>query len=301
MVVTTAGNPAFRKNNTPLKIAIASGKGGTGKTIISTNLAYYLSKLGKTVQYLDCDVEEPNGHLFFHTDIINREDVTLAIPVVDPEKCDLCGACGSFCAFGAIALAGEQVLTFSQLCHSCGGCSLVCPQHAISETARSLGQTINASIKENPLLELRYGILNIGESMAVPVIKQVKHISSAADYMVIDCPPGTSCPVIESVTDADFVLLVTEPTPFGLNDLKLAVDMLGKLDLPFGIAINQIGLGDDRVQAYCRTENLSIVLEIPYSRKIAGFYSKGQLFLPELPEFNNLFENLIHLIEAVAA
>lgn len=284
-----------------MRIAIASGKGGTGKTIVATNLAYLLSRNGKRIAYLDCDVEEPNAHLFFDLEEHYREDVTTPVPKVDMEACNLCGKCGDLCEYGAIVTVGKKVLTFPELCHGCGGCSLVCPQKAISEFPRKIGEIIHLSFKENPNLMITYGLLNVGEAMAVPVIREVKRQPVAANIVIIDSPPGTSCPVIESVKGSDFVMLVTEPTPFGLNDLELAVGMLRELKLPFGILINQVGLGDDRVHRYCAKEKVPILLEIPYSREIAELYSRGTVFLDKLPEYEQMFQNLFQSIEEMAA
>ncbi|MFC1542979.1 ATP-binding protein [Candidatus Neomarinimicrobiota bacterium] len=284
-----------------MQIAIASGKGGTGKTIIATNLAYLLSRNGKRIAYLDCDVEEPNAHLFFDIEECNREDVTIPVPKVDMEACNLCRKCSDLCEYGAIITVGKKVLTFQELCHGCGGCSLVCPQEAISELPHKVGEIIHLSFQENPNLTITYGLLDVGEAMAVPVIREVKRQPISADLVIIDSPPGASCPVIESVKESDFVVLVTEPTPFGLNDLELAVGMLKKLGLPFGILINQVGLGDDRVHRYCAKEKIPILLEIPYSREIAELYSRGTVFLAELPEYEQMFQKLYHSIEEMAA
>ena len=219
-----------------MKIAVASGKGGTGKTTVATNLAYVASRNGQSVAYLDCDVEEPNGHIFLKPVITNSKPVGNLIPRVDAEKCTHCGKCGEICRFSAIVCLGEKVLVFPELCHACGGCMLVCPVEAITEVPREMGklETGNAG----PIRFVR-GLLNIGEAMSLPVIKEVRAAVPKAELVIVDAPPGTSCPVIESVRGCDFVLLVTEPTPFGLNDLKLAVEMVRALGLPFGIVINK--------------------------------------------------------------
>lgn len=280
-----------------MKIAIASGKGGTGKTIIATNLAYLLAQNGRQALYLDCDVEEPNGHLFFDLEEKYRQEVTIPVPKVDGDRCDLCGKCGDICQYGAILAVGDKVLTFPELCHGCGGCSLFCPQGAILEFPRKIGEVIHFYSPEHPGLMLTQGLLDIGEAMAVPVIREVKRQSVRANLIIIDSPPGTSCPVVESVKASDFVVLVTEPTPFGLNDLELAVGMVKQLKLPYGVLINQVGLGDDRIHRYCAEEKIPILLEVPYSREIAELYSQGTVLLSKRPEFGQLFQSLYQSIE----
>jgi len=280
-----------------MKIAFTSGKGGTGKTTVATNLAYFLAKNGRQITYWDCDVEEPNGYLFFDLEEHYRKSVTIPIPTVNMDACDLCGKCGDFCEYGAIVTLGKKVLTFPELCHGCGGCSLICPQDAILEFPREIGEVIHLSYKGNPNLKFIYGLLNLGEPMAAPIIKKVKLLSNSSDTTIIDSPPGTSCPVIESVKGSDFVVLVTEPTPFGLNDLQLAIEMVEALKLPFGVIINQVGLGDDRVHHYCSERNIPILLEIPYSRQIAELYSRGVLFLTKLPHYEWMFQSFIQSIE----
>lgn len=284
-----------------MKIAIASGKGGTGKTTVATNLAYLLARNGRRIAYWDCDVEEPNGHLFFDLEEHYREDVTIPVPEVKIEACDFCGKCGDLCEYGAIVVIGEKVLTFPELCHGCGGCSLVCSQEAIIEFPRKIGEVIHLYFKENRNLKITYGLLNVGEAMAVPVIKEVKKQPIDTDFVIIDSPPGTSCPVIESVKGSDFVVLVTEPTPFGLNDLKLAVGILRELKLPFGVVINQVDLGDDRIHHYCSREKITVLMEIPHSREIAKLYSQGTLFLSKLSEYEQMFQDLFQSIEAMAS
>ncbi len=283
------------------KIAIASGKGGTGKTIVATNLAWYLSRHDHHIAYLDCDVEEPNGHLFFRTKITKCEQVSLPVPIVDHDLCSLCGRCSDICQFGAIVQAGNKVVTLPQLCHGCGGCSMVCEQNAIIEKQRQTGVLYQLDVLEYPEIDLTYGLLNLGEAMPVPVIKAVLSQPQTADCAIIDCPPGTSCAVVESVRDADLVLLVTEPTPFGHHDLTLAVATFRKMGLPMGVIINRSDLGDDRIYRYCREENLPILMEIPHSADIAAHYARGELFLPLQPEFEHLFAGLTGSFMELAA
>ena len=271
-------------------ISIASGKGGTGKTTIATNLAV---ALGTDINLLDCDVEEPNDHIFIHPKITHTEKVSLKVPQVDMNKCSLCEKCQEICQFQAIAVVGTTVLTFPELCHSCGGCMEVCTENAITEIDREMG-TFEAGTRNG--ITFAYGRLFVGQVMAVPVIERVRAAVQPNKKNIIDAPPGTSCPVISSVKNTDFVILVTEPTPFGLNDLKLAVGMVKILAIPHGIVINRSDLGNDKVKEYAKEENIPILMEIPFDRQIAETYSKGKLLVEELPEWK---ERFIHLYEDV--
>ncbi|MGB2862144.1 MAG: ATP-binding protein [Sedimentisphaerales bacterium] len=278
-----------------MKIAIASGKGGTGKTTIATNLACSIARMGKTVQYLDCDVEEPNGHIFLKPEIEETQNVTMGVPEVDTELCNGCGKCGQLCQYSAIICLKDTVMTFEQLCHSCGGCMAVCPQAAIKEKQRKIG--IAEFGRANGVL-YGAGKLDIGAIQSPALIKYVKKRSIDSDTVVIDVPPGTSCPVIEAVKGADFVLLVTEPTPFGLNDLELAVEMVRELKLPFAVAINRCDIGDDRVVCYCQRQEIEIPLEIPNDRLIAEAYSQGIKIIEALPGYEEIFAQLYRKINA---
>ena len=282
-----------------MQIAVASGKGGTGKTTIATNLASSIARMGKDVQYLDCDVEEPNGHIFLKPDIEEIQDVTISVPEVDTEKCDGCGKCGQLCQYSAIICLKDTVMTFEQLCHSCGGCMAICPQAAIKEKQRKIG------ISEFGKADGVYygaGKLDIGAIQSPALIKHVRRKAINNGTVIIDVPPGTSCPVIEAVNGADFVLLVTEPTPFGLNDLKLAVGMVRELKLPFAVVINRSGLGDEQVYQYCDKESIEIILEIPDDRRIAEAYSVGKMIVSVMPEyeteFAGLYESVLENLEA---
>lgn len=270
----------------PRTIAVASGKGGTGKTTVATNLALHLAQSHKAVQYVDCDVEEPNGHIFLQPTISTSIPVTVSVPEVDLAKCTGCGKCSKLCQYKAIVTIKDNVLTFEQLCHSCGGCTKICPVGAIREKPLPIGQIESGSTDS---LEFLHGRLEIGSVRSPSLIHAVRQQVNKSSVVIIDAPPGTSCPVIASVQDADYVLLVTEPTPFGLHDLTLAVGMVRQLAIPFGVLINRSGLGDDRTQVYCRQEQIDIIAEIPDDRRIAQAYSTGRMILDAVPEVEPLF------------
>jgi MinD superfamily P-loop ATPase len=268
-------------------VAIASGKGGTGKTTVSVNLA---RMLGSDVRLLDCDVEEPNVHLFLKGSTTKEEIINIPIPQVDESLCDGCGECGIFCEFHAIVTFGTAPLVFPEMCHGCGGCMKVCPQKAIREINKRIGvvETVQAGN-----ITLIQGRLDVGVAMAPPLIRAVKDRLQDDLPAILDAPPGTSCPVIATLRVTDFVVLVTEPTPFGLHDLKLAVDMVRELGISFGVVINRVGIGDNRVHNYCTEQNIPVILEIPDDRRIAEAYSRGELIVESLPEYRGLFLSLI--------
>ena len=288
-----------------MRIAIASGKGGTGKTTIAVNLAALLAKRERTpVTYADCDVEEPNGHIFLAPWIDTSEAVTVPVPVIDVEACTLCGACSSFCQFKALATISDRVMVFDELCHGCGGCSLVCGEKAISERQREVGtlETGATVVAESgAVVDFIHGRLRVKEVQAVPVVKAVKRRLPEKGIAVIDAPPGTSCPMVEAVRGADFVLLVTEPTPFGLHDLELAVDTVRELGIDAAVLLNQSDIGDDRVRAYCEKEGIEIVAEIPHSREIAEAYSRGKLLAGRIESFTLQLNEMIPRILDMAA
>jgi len=278
-----------------MQIAIASGKGGTGKTTIATNLARTGASLGHKVQYLDCDVEEPNGHIFLKPDIEQIQAVTVDVPQVNSSKCTGCGKCGEICQYSAIVhLKDNNVLTFEQLCHSCGGCLRICSANAIKARPLKIGEIESGKAGS---ISFVHGRLRIGYVRTVSLIRRVKQSIQQDSLAIIDVPPGTSCPVVEAVKGADFVLLVTEPTPFGLNDLKLAVGLVQEMKLPFAVAINRHGIGNDEVEKYCRTENIEIAMKLPDDRRIAEAYSTGQMIVDVLHEYRARFFELYEYLE----
>ena len=278
------------KGEGSVKISIASGKGGTGKTTVAVNLARIFDG---DVVLADCDVEEPNAQLFLKTSGHNEKIVSLPVPEVNETLCDGCGLCSKICQFSAIVTFGTAPLVFPEMCHGCGGCTLVCPPKAISEHPRRIG-VVETSRVDN--ITLVTGRLDVGVALAPPLIRSVKNTLPAKIDAILDAPPGTSCPVIAAIRDTDIVLLVTEPTPFGLNDLSLAVDMVRELGLPFGVIVNRMGAGDDRVQKFCQKENILTLMEIPDDRRIAENYSRGILMVDALPEYRKLFESLMQKI-----
>jgi MinD superfamily P-loop ATPase len=268
-----------------LIIAVASGKGGTGKTTVAVNLALSIGN----VNVLDCDVEEPNVHTLLKPSEIVTKDVMLPTPVVNQEVCTLCGKCGDFCEFNAIFVGREKVVVYPEICHSCGGCKLVCPEKAITEVGRTIGKVHQTKVGD---IHLVYGELEIGEPLATPIIKAVKKHLEPNGINILDAPPGTACPVIETMEESDFLVLVTEPTPFGLHDLAMAVDVVKRLGIPHGVVINRAGIGDDSVQQYCREMKIPILMEIPFDREIAELYSRGVPFVEKMPEWRERFLEL---------
>lgn len=256
-----------------MNIAIASGKGGTGKTTLAASLAAWCARKGMATAILDCDVEEPDANLFVGAPVASAEPAHVLIPKVDDDLCTGCGECERICAYSAIVLIKGLPLVLPEMCHSCGGCYLVCPERAIHEVEKRIGV-----VESGAAGELLYagGRLDLGEPMSPPLIREVKKQHPGADVKVLDCPPGTSCPVVESVRGSDFIVLVTEPTPFGLNDLKLAVAMARALGVPFGVVINRDGTGNAGVRDYCAAEGIDVVASIPYSRELAVAYALGK-------------------------
>lgn len=286
-----------------MKIAIASGKGGTGKTTLSVNLAVALAGR-RTVGLLDCDVEVPDCHLYLRPSFNATEPVGTAVPVIDAEACTACGLCARACEFHALLALPGQPLFLPELCHGCGVCTFVCPEEAISDGIREIG-TVGAGDVNG--LYFRWGRLNVGEARSGPVIRAVKDLSAAPelDLVILDSPPGVACPAIEAMRGADFVVLVTEPTPFGLHDLELAVEAARGLGLPHGVVVNRSGIGDDRVQRFCSDQRVPLLMEIPNDRRIAEACSRGEIFAATDPEFaeamRGLAEDLMARAAAIAA
>jgi MinD superfamily P-loop ATPase len=282
-----------------MKIAIASGKGGTGKTTLSTNLAGYFAEKGEVI-LADLDVEEPNSGLFIKGETVHKEDKYKMIPEWEQEKCTLCGLCQDVCNFHAVIQLVDLIMVFPELCHSCYACSELCPVDALPMVPKKMGE-LNHFRKDNlTFVESR---LDIGQEQAVPLISQtneyVDKLFPKEAIKLYDSPPGTSCPVIEAVKNADFVILVTEPTPFGLHDLKLAVDTLKELKIKFGVVVNRHGIGNDDVVNYCQKENIDLIAKIPNSRRIAELYSCGELIYQKIPEVKHQFENIERYIFAI--
>ncbi|MFH0965681.1 MAG: ATP-binding protein [Planctomycetota bacterium] len=271
-------------------VAVASGKGGTGKTTVAVSLA--LSVDGP-VRLLDCDVEEPNCHLFLAPDIVRRETVGVPVPVVDETKCDACGLCAEVCEYNAIAALKTRPLVFPELCHGCGGCTLVCPKGAITEGSRMIGVVESGRAGRVAFV---HGRLRVGEAMAPHLIRAVKKHAGDDMINIVDAPPGTSCPVIAAVRGSDHVILVTEPTPFGLHDLTLAVETVREMGLSFGVLINRADIGDDRVRRYCAAEGVPVLAEIPDDRRIAEAYSRGETAIEAVPEMRGLFRALLSAV-----
>jgi MinD superfamily P-loop ATPase len=289
-------------------IAVASGKGGTGKTTVATSLALSIatadthdsagsSALSTRPLFLDCDVEEPNAALFLNPALNHCEEVGILVPEVDLDRCTYCGRCAAVCVWHAIAVVGQRVLVFRELCHGCGSCTLNCPEGAIHEVLNVMG-----TLESGPAgqLDFAQGTLDVGQAMAVPIIRQLKnkHLSGATGRIaILDAQPGTSCPVVETMRDADFVLMVTEPTPFGLHDLRLAVQVArDELDLPVGVLVNRDGIGDTGVDDYCAAEGIPILMRIPLDRQIAEALSDGQALVDVLPEYGPQFRELYRRI-----
>ena len=243
----------------------------------------------ENVQLLDCDVEEPNAHILLHPDISETKPVYKSIPLIQEDRCDYCGKCAAFCKYHALFVASRNIMVFPELCHSCGGCIIVCPKNSIIDDKKQIG-TIKKGIAGG--IDLAYGELNVGEPMAVPLIREVRKETRNDKTVLIDVPPGTACPLVASVYKSDYCILVTEPTPFGLHDLKITVEVLKELRIPLGVVVNRAGIGDYQVYEYCKNEDIPLLLEIPFSRKIAELYSRGVPFVSEMPEWKMKFQHL---------
>jgi len=273
-------------------VSIASGKGGTGKTLVATSLARSLID-DYSVTLLDCDVEEPNAHLFIKPQITSTEEIAVKVPRVRQDRCNHCGKCSEVCVFNAIAVLGDTVLTFPELCHGCGACSHLCPRQAISEIPYRIG-TLEKGHSGG--LEFAKGELDVGRAMATPIVRKVKQRPPGEGITLIDASPGTSCPVIEAIKGTDFCLLVTEPTPFGLNDLSLAVEAVKELGVPCGVVINRAGKSNEVIEHYCQEQDIPVLLKIPLELKIACLYSEGFTLADGLPEWKARFKQLAERI-----
>lgn len=272
-----------------MKLAILSGKGGTGKTTVSTNLAYISKKL-----LIDTDIEAPNAHIFLKGEKREENSVFTLYPKVNMEKCNLCGECGNFCRFNAIIPAKKQVLVFEESCHSCGGCEIVCKEGAISWEKREIGKIIEGETYFSS--KLKYGQLNIGEMSGVKIIKQLYRENSETDF-IIDCPPGTSCTTVAAVEEANFAIIVTEPSPFGLSDMKLVIKLLRNLKIPFGVVINKAEEVESETEIFCNNENIEILGKIPFDREIAESYSNGKIISAILNKYRVNFEEILKRVE----
>ena len=277
-----------------MKISIASGKGGTGKTLVATSMAVSLASSGTSVTIADCDVEEPNAYLFFpERTLLERKECLVPVPVINEAKCTHCGKCSEVCAYHALAVLRDTVLLFPELCHGCGACTFICPEKAVSETSRSVGELFGA---RSGGVEIVWGELALGEARTTPLIKAVKD-GAEGETVIVDCPPGTSCSLVESVRGTDFCLLVTESTPFGLYDLNIALRVLEMINIPRAVLVNKSGMGDRKVYEYLKKRNIPLLMEIPLDRKIAELYSRGEIFAEKMPEWKAKFAVMIREIE----
>ncbi len=283
------------KGDGPLKISVLSGKGGTGKTLVSVNLAAAC----RNAVYLDCDVEEPNGHLFFKPTNLTKTPVTVKIPLVDMDLCNGCRICIDFCKFHALAFVGSKLLVFEEICHSCGGCTLLCPQKALSESDHPIG-VIQSGFSES--VKVVTGFLNPGESTGIPIIKEIfAQLHTNSDPVLIDCPPGSACTVMESIQDADYCVLVAEPTLFGLHNLKMVHELVVLFNKPHGVVLNKCMPGNNPSEDYCREQGIKVLLEIPFDEEIGRLNSDGRILVREKSEYQTLFEELLKQISQEVA
>lgn len=270
-----------------MKIAVLSGKGGTGKTLVSVNLAAVI----KNSTYIDCDVEEPNGHLFFKPTEVKKEAISVKVPLVEHNKCTGCRTCVEFCYFNALAYIGNKVKVFEDICHSCGGCSQFCPEEAISETNKTIGWIENGKSEDVQVIS---GILNTGEATGVPIIKALlEHDTEDESYTIIDCPPGSACIVMESIKDADYCILVAEPTLFGVHNLDMVHDLVTLFKKPFGVVLNKCLEGDNPAEQYCDEKNICVIGKIPFDKDLGTMNSNGLIVARENRHYQELFEALL--------
>lgn len=274
-----------------MTIAVASGKGGTGKTTVSVALAFSVQK---NISLLDCDVEEPNAGLFLDLGELKSEEVYVVIPKVNEDKCTHCGLCADFCNFNALAVTEKKVIVFSDLCHSCGGCFLICPQNAFEEKKSVIGKL---EIAEKGNLHFVRGVLDVGKEISPPLIRAVKKHQSEESLNIIDCPPGSSCPMTTAVKGSDYVILVTEPSPFGLHDLTLVQKVLKEMEIPFGVVVNRDGNSFKGIDEFCEKENIEILMKIKEDRKIAETCSRGGNIFDVRPEMKSVFTGVLEKIQ----
>jgi MinD superfamily P-loop ATPase len=273
-----------------MKIAVLSGKGGTGKTTVSSSLAFISKML-----LIDTDIEEPNSHIFLKGNVEDIRSVYTRFPEVNMEKCNLCGECGNFCKFNAIIPAKKRVIVFGEACHDCGGCEIVCKNGAITWEKREIGKIFTGKTHFNSVN--KYGKLNIGEMSGVKIIKEIYKNTEEKDFL-IDCPPGTACTTVSAVEVADFAIIVVEPSPFGLSDMKLVVQLLKDMKIPFGVVINKFDEDENIVKKYCDDEGIEIIGTIPFDRKIAEAYSKGEIIAEALPGYRDNFETILKRVKS---
>ena len=291
-----------------MRIAFASGKGGTGKTTVAVNLAVSAVRVGLRTAYVDCDVEEPNGHIFLKPEKGLSLPVAVEVPEIDESLCTVCGECGRICEFNAIAVLGDRVMVFPELCHGCGGCFLVCPVDAMKRSGRPVGRVETGVSKIAPCggdlpasggdgeISFVQGILKVKEAMPLPVIREVKKHIPDRDIVIVDCPPGNSCPMVESVRGADRVILVTEPTPFGLNDLEIALETIREMDIPVDIIMNRCDPDAELSAGAFGGGGAEVIARIPESREIAEINSRGGLASLESPEFARIIDKILEKI-----
>lgn len=273
-----------------MKIAILSGKGGTGKTTIAINLAF----VNKNGILIDTDVEEPNSHLFLKPNITKIDNIMKSHPVVDMSKCDLCGACGDFCRYNSIIPAKNDVLIFKEMCHDCGGCKLVCPKDAISYEDDIIGEIHSGQTKDG--ITMKYGDLKVGSVSGVKIIKSLKSQTKDESLVFIDCPPGTSCATVAAIEDVDYAIIVSEPTPFGVSDMKMVVELLRNMNTKFGVVVNKADLGDDEIYRFCELEDIEILENISFDEKFAKLYASGKILAAESNVYKNQIENILNKI-----
>src|SRR5690554_577211 len=272
-----------------MKIAVLSGKGGTGKTLVSVNLA----AVAEVSTYIDCDVEEPNGYLFFKPEDVEQEEISVQIPVVDQDRCRGCRDCVEFCNFNALAYTSDRLVIFDDVCHSCGGCVLVCPYDALQEEEKPIGR-VERGVSED--VNVCTGILNTGEASGIPIINNLLDQETRGETL-IDCPPGSACIVMESIAGADYCILVAEPTVFGVHNLDMVYELVELYNKPHGVVLNKC-IGDDNpAEAYCRDQGIDILAKIPFDEKLGQINSNGRIAAREDDDFRQIFADLLHRVK----